>query len=108
MLLAHGGLWARDSSALDPPGPRLASPGGSLVPRASFRGPRGVGRALRGRGDGASGDGRLADLMAGLQQVRDAGRVRGLGLLLLQGRTDLFQIAYFFPNSFLTLGNHIF
>jgi len=75
VLLVHGGPWARDSYVFDPTVHWLASQG-YMVLRVNFRGSRGFGREFLERGDGAWGDGMLADLMAGVQQVRDAGKVK--------------------------------
>merc|ERR1719161_1656337 len=75
VLLVHGGPWARDDYAFEPTVHWLASQG-YLVLRVNFRGSRGFGKEFLERGDGAWGDGMLTDLMAGVQQVRDAGNVK--------------------------------
>jgi dipeptidyl aminopeptidase/acylaminoacyl peptidase len=75
VLLVHGGPWARDDYAFEPTVHWLASQG-YMVLRVNFRGSRGFGKEFLERGDGAWGDGMLTDLMAGVQQVRDAGKVR--------------------------------
>lgn len=74
VLLVHGGPWARDSLEFDPSVHWLATRG-YMVLRVNFRGSRGFGKRFLERGDGQWGDGMLQDMLAGVQQVHDAGRV---------------------------------